>query len=49
MLIVRLSFRTTRINEAIIVLCLIDNKLGGKKNGTNLNNLDLSQKVIPLG
>ncbi len=43
------QYRTNRVNEAITIMCLIDNKLHGKKNGTSLKILDLSQVVIPLG
>ena len=43
------QYRTNRVNEAINLICLIDNKLEGKKNGTSLNISDLSQEVIPLG
>ena len=43
------QYRTTRVNEAINLMCLIDSKLKGKKNGTSAKILDLSQEVIPLG
>jgi site-specific DNA recombinase len=43
------QYRTTRINEAINLISLIDKKLGGKKNGTNPNISDLSQEVNWLG
>ena len=43
------QYRTNRVNEAINLMCLIDNQLEGKKNGTSPNFLDLSQEVIPLG
>ncbi len=42
------QYRTTRVNEAINFICLIDKKIKGKKNGTSLNVLDLSQDVTPL-
>ncbi len=42
------QYRTTRVNEAIRLMCLIDRKVGGKKNGTNLTFSDLSQQVNPL-
>ena len=41
------QFRTTRINEALEYILLIDNKIGGKKNGTNSSILNLSREVIP--
>jgi len=40
------QFRTTRINEALEYILLIDNKIGGKKNGTNSSILNLSREVI---
>jgi len=43
------GFRTTRINEAVSLLCLINKKLDLKENGTNLNALDLSHKVTLVG
>ncbi len=42
------QYRTTRVNEAIRLMCLIDSKVGDKKNGTSLTFSDLSQEVIPL-
>ena len=45
----RFEYRTTRINEAINLISLIDKKIGGKKNGTNPNISDLSQEVNWLG
>lgn len=39
------QFRTTRINEALEYIRLIDRKIGGKKNGTNSSNLNLSRNV----
>ncbi len=41
--------RTTKINSAITLIYQNTSKLRAKKNGTNLNFLDLSQEVIPLG
>ena len=41
------QYRTTRVNEAIRLMCLIDSKVGGKKNGTSLTFSDLSQEVTP--
>ncbi len=41
------QFRTTRINEALEYILLIDNKIGGNKNGTNSSNLNLSRHVTP--
>ena len=41
--------RTTRINEAVRIISLIDSSLKGKKNGTSLDFSNLSQEVIPLG
>lgn len=41
------QYRTNRVNEAINLICLIDKRLGGKKNGTSLNILNLSQEVTP--
>jgi DNA invertase Pin-like site-specific DNA recombinase/flagellin-specific chaperone FliS len=43
------QFRTTRINEALEYILLIDNKIGGKKNGTNSSNLNLSREVTAPG
>ncbi|MDD4226069.1 MAG: recombinase family protein [Mariniphaga sp.] len=40
-----IRFRTTRINEAIEYIQLMDNELGGNKNGTNSSILNLSRKV----
>ncbi len=42
------QYRTTRVNEAIRLMCLMDSKVGGKKNGTSLTFSDLSQQVNPL-
>ena len=39
--------RTTRINEALVLMLLIDNKIQGKKNETNPSFLDLSHEVTP--
>jgi hypothetical protein len=44
-----IRFRTTRINEAIEYIQLMDNELGGNKNGTNSSILNLSRKVNPSG
>ncbi len=41
------QYRTTRVNEAIRLMCLIDSKVGDKKNGTGLTFSDLSQEVTP--
>ena len=41
--------RTTKVNEVIALIYQNTSKLQGKKNGTDLFFLDLSQKVIPLG
>jgi len=43
------QFRTTKINEALEYILLIDNKIGSKKNGTNPSFLDLSREVTPAG
>ncbi len=43
------QYRTTRVNEAINLITLINKKLEVKKNGTNHLSSDLSQEVIPLG
>jgi site-specific DNA recombinase len=43
------QYRTNRLNEAINLMCLIHNKLEGKKNGTSPLFSDLSQEVIRLG
>ncbi len=39
------QFRTTRLNEALECILLIDSKIGGNKNGTNSSNLNLSRNV----
>lgn len=41
--------RTPKINSAILLMYQNTSKLQGKKNGTSLSFLDLSQDVIPLG
>lgn len=41
--------RTTRINEALNLMLLINSKIQSKKNGTNPSFLDLSHQVIPTG
>ncbi len=43
------QYRTNRANEAITLMCLIDNKIEGKKNRTSPHFSDLSQEVIWLG
>ena len=43
------QYRTNRINEAITFISLISKKSTGKKNGTSLDNSDLSQEVNWLG
>jgi len=43
------QYRTTRVNEAINLITLINKKLEVKKNGTNHLSSDLSHHVIPLG
>ncbi len=40
-----IQFRTTRINEALEYILLIDSKIGGNKNGTNSSILNLSRNV----
>lgn len=42
------QYRTTRVNEAINLMVLINKKLENKKNGTNHLFSDLSHEVIPL-
>jgi len=44
-----IRFRTTRINEALEYIQLMDNELGGNKNGTNSSILNLSRKVNLAG
>jgi site-specific DNA recombinase len=44
-----IQYRTTRINETINLISMIDKKIVGKKKGTNLNISDLSQEVNWLG
>ncbi|MEZ5199568.1 MAG: hypothetical protein R2764_25280, partial [Bacteroidales bacterium] len=44
-----IRFRTTRINEALEYIQLMDNELEGNKNGTNSSILNLSRKVTPTG
>ena len=41
--------RTLRMNSAVELIYQDTNKLNGKKNGTNLSFLDLSQQVTRLG
>ena len=41
--------RTPRVNEVIRLMYQKTSILEGKKNGTNLSFVDLSQEVIPLG
>ncbi len=41
--------RTSRLNSAVNLIYQGTSKLEGKKNGTSLSFLDLSQEVIPLG
>jgi site-specific DNA recombinase len=43
------QYRTTRINEALNLMLLINSKIQSKKNGTNLLNSDLSHQVTQLG
>ena len=43
------QYRTNRINEASTFISLISKKSTGKKNGTSLDNSDLSQEVNWLG
>ena len=43
------QYRTARLNSAISLMYQNTSKLLGKKNGTSLSFLDLSQEVIPLG
>jgi site-specific DNA recombinase len=43
------QYRTTRVNEALILMLLIGNKIRDKKNGTNPSFLDLSHKVTQSG
>ena len=40
-----IRFRTTRINEALEYIQLMDNELEGNKNGTNSSILNLSRNV----
>ena len=42
------QYRTQRVNEAINLISLIDNKLKGIKKGTSHSISDLSQEVTPL-
>ncbi len=42
-------YRTTRVNEAINLMLLINKKLKDKKNGTNRLFPDLSQREVPSG
>ena len=39
------QYRTARVNEAIVLISLINNALGDKKNGTSGKISDLSQEV----
>lgn len=41
--------RTQRLNSAAMLIYQRSSDLAGKKNGTSLSFLDLSQEVIPLG
>ena len=41
------QYRTARVNEALVLMLLIDSKIKGKKNGTNPSFLDLSREVTP--
>jgi len=41
------QYRTTRINEALNLILLINSKIQSKKNGTNPSFLDLSHQVTP--
>ena len=43
------QYRTQRVNEAINLISLIDNKLKGIKKGTSHSISDLSQEVTPQG
>ena|GEM_PF-981585 len=43
------QYRTARVNEALVLMLLIDSKIKGKKNGTNPSFLDLSREVTPPG
>ena len=43
------EYRTTRVNEAIEYITLIDKYLNGNKNGTNSSFLNLSHQVNPAG
>ncbi|GAB3026866.1 recombinase family protein [Niabella terrae] len=43
------EYRTTRVNEAIKYITLIDKDLNGNKNGTNSSFLNLSHQVIRIG
>ena len=43
------QYRTTRVNEALNLMLLINSKIQSKKNGTNLLNSDLSHQVTQLG
>jgi site-specific DNA recombinase len=44
-----LTYRTTRVNEAIRLMLLVENKLKVKKKGTNHQFDDLSQEVRVIG
>ena len=41
------QYRTNRVNDAIGLMCLIDNKIKGKKNAKSLAISDLYQEVTP--
>jgi len=43
------QYRTTRINEALNIILLINNKIQSNKNGTNPSFLDLSHQATPDG
>jgi hypothetical protein len=42
-------YRTTRVNEAVLVMFAIDEAFKQKENGTSLSIEDLSHPVIPQG
>ena len=41
------QYRTARVNEALVLMLLIDSKMKGKKKGTNSSILNLSREVTP--
>lgn len=45
----KIDYRTTRINEAVRLIYLINNKLSSKKNGTSDNSIDLYRKADRTG